>query len=404
MQRKGAVCDHVLSVTSIDQVAGSFLVWNHVHFVNAVVWPPLYILLPFCAARRVMGTRLATYGYRIHEVEVNNAGGRTALALDDLKFAGLQGDAYDALYDQLTAMKNKIYIGNATYLRTRADETARIKAVQDPTVLHPYMVVRNVYRTNRRIDVTVEFGKEGDYESLLSRDNRPPEALIGRAPVRPYAVSFHMPRKGTTAYMVSATKGRTYVGEALLHRVRVENQRAVCVLDKNDALVEKPFIRWSSSPLFDPGRIEAIIAEGKNHTLTVTGTGTAPDGAPTAQTLRITQQGVPVSRMDDLTATIRNWWERRNKGSKKERSQQGAAELGSLVSASVQGVDFEDGEIRFLENGKQQSITPNTIERLFIYPMGDTPPAPEVWQAAAAGKLQTINTDIKVKLDLTEGP
>lgn len=349
------------------------------------------------------GDDLATYGYRIHEVEAHNGSGRTALPLDDMKLVGLQGDAYDALYNQLCAIQDEIFVGPATYLRTRADEEARAKAANDADVFHPYLVVRRVYRTGRRIDVAVEFGKEGDYELLLSRDNRPPEALTGRAPARQYPVSFHVPRKGKTAYMVSATKGRTYVGEVLLHRLRVENQRAVCSLDKNDALVEKPFIRWSSAPLFDPGRIDAIIAQGKNHTLTVTGTGTAPDGAPIPQTLRITQQGIPVTRMDDLTAIIRNWWKRRNKGSQKERSEQGAAELGGLVSASVSGVDFEDGEIRFLENGKHQTITPNTIERLFIYPLGDTPPLPEVWRSAAAGKLQTINTDITVKLDLTEG-
>ncbi|MHA7145483.1 hypothetical protein ACX80U_12270 [Arthrobacter sp. TmT3-37] len=324
------------------------------------------------------------------------------MKLHDLSFANRNHDAYEELFLRLTEMKDKLFLGEATYLRDLDKEAARKAKLDDEDELVPYLIVTDVTRERRRIDVIAAYGKENDYEDLHSRDGSPSVQMKKKAATRKYQVTFHVPSVGTEAIMVSITKGRSYLGETLLQRLNVQSQRGAVSFDGAGTPSETPWIRWRPAPMFDPGRIDTIINEGASHALTLTGRGRLPSGAQSSGTIKLTEQGIPVSRMSDLIQVIRSWWGRKKVGSPEDRSKEGAQELGVLVSADIDNFDYEDGEISFLENGKKQTITPNTIERLFIYPIGDVLPSPAIWRSTVAGKLKSINTGLQIELDLTE--
>lgn len=346
---------------------------------------------------------MTAYGFRIYEMTAHQGRKIPPIDLSSLKVCGVSSSALDELHRHLTSLRGILLVGPANYRLEPFDPDDDSSLSSNVTKKHPYLQITNVERQAERIDVTVEYGREGDYDILLSRDGSPRLELKQKAAARAYRVAFLVPPHGVRAVMVSETRGRSTAGEALMHWLRVRNQHEAVTFAANGDREEAPFVRWSVEPLFDENRIDDILSESSDHAVTFKRLATDAASNPNGGYLRLTQQGIPVSKMADLKATIRKWWDQRKSGDKAAKGVEAAKDLGVLLGRSevVDKLEFSDGEVSFLEKNKTQTITPNTIERLFVYPLGEDRPSDRDLYKEVVKRLAPMRSDLKLELDLT---
>ena len=345
--------------------------------------------------------QLTAYGYRLHTLAAYKGRSRAPLDFGDLSEGGIGTSAVSELESHLLRLKNILLFGSASYVNLPAD----LDPV-DPTIVrkqaktHPYLVVRSVSRVGQRIKVLVDYGREGDYEILLSADGAPSLELKGKAAARSYRIWFLVPSVGESGFMVSETKGRTHAGAALVHWLRVQNQHGSVSFDAQGERSEADWVRWDDREAFDANRIDEVLRESHDHSVTlkrhrVDGAGNRLEGD-----LKLTQQGIPRSKLDDVKGVILKWWNERAEKSP-QKKQLAATELGTILGMSSQtsSLGFNDGEISFREKNKTQTISPNTIERLFVYPLGEIPPKDKPLLNAALATLAPIAEDLGIEVD-----
>lgn len=347
---------------------------------------------------------MVAYGFRLFLVEVHLGRKHAPMELDDLLEAGRLGPAVEELHRHLLDLQDRLLFGPATY------RTAPLEDGEDDEVetdkrnkRHPYVRIHDVTRQANRVDVSLDYGREGDYELLIRQDGS--EASLRRsASTNPFRLTFYFPRVGTQAVMISETRGRTSSGLALLNWLKVKNQHEAVGWDRNGDRTEEPWVRWSADPMFDERRIDSIIRDGSDHSITLKRHKIdAADNRHTDGGLKMTKQGIPIGRIEDLRNTLRKWWDERALVDKVKKSSTAAHDLGVLVAPTevLDKLSFDDGEITFDENGKTQTIDPNTIERLFVYPVGESRPSLEELREAARTRLQPLLRPLSLEIDLT---
>lgn len=307
--------------------------------------------------------------------------------------------AVQLLSEQLTELVGHPLVGSPTYL---TDKPQPVDGEESEEGLvrkrKPMLFLRQVAQHGRRLDLLFDYGVEGDYETLLEASGAY-SPMTGKAGGRGYRLWLIFPETGKAAVMVSEVKGRTHVGEVLMHWLRCMNQREAVTFDASGNRTEKAWIRWAANPMFDPDRFAAIASEASNFSLTLRREGKKSDGGPDEGTVKVTETGLSVERIGGVMAVMLNWWNNRQSGSKGERSRKGAEQVEALVHLKMDE-EFDDGEISFKENNKQQTITPNTVDRLFIYPMGEVPPSSPAILQAAKTRLPAIMSALDMNIDL----
>lgn len=346
---------------------------------------------------------MTAYGYRLFTIDAYLGRSRNELDFENLSDGGVDSNAVDELERHLRAIDGELLFGAATYRNDPPNPDEEEDEISSKvTKRHPYLRVRSVARSGQRIQVAVEYGREGDYEYLLSQDGSANIEMRGKATARVYRVWFLIPRKGTSGFVVSETRGRTNAAAVLVHWMRVQNQHQAVSFNSDGARSETPWVRWDVREAFDAHRIDEVLKESSDHAVTLRRRAADGAGNRTSGELRLTQQGIPQSRKDDIKEIISKWWEERGLGRTPERRREAAKQLGTLIGVSdaLDKLDFNDGEITFSEKNKTQTISPNTIERLFVYPLGEQRPRDKELLGAALTTLRPMAEDLKIEIDV----
>lgn len=339
---------------------------------------------------------MTAYGYRLFVLSAYVGRSRKQLLFDNLGAGGRASTAADEITRHLRSLQDELLFGAAVYQNSQ-DE---LDVPEDTTKKYPYIRVKSVARDGERVMARVEYGREGDYEVLLSSDGSQDIQLKGKASARTFRIWFIAPDAGSEGFVISETLGRTYAAQVLVHWLRVLNQRAGVSFNQHGDREEDSFVRWHLVEAFDGHRVDDILSDSKDHSITLRRRSSDSGANRHRGELKLTQQGVPVSRVDDLKSIIRKWWEDRN-AKTLEKTRAAARDLGTLIGASdaTDKLDFNDGEITFLEKNKTQTISPNTIERLFVYPLGERSPSDRELLTTALETLRAIAEDLKIEID-----
>ena len=114
---------------------------------------------------------MTAYGYRIFTLSAFKGRSRTALDLGDMSEGGVATSAAVELEDHLSRLKDELLFGAPTYISEVEDlEPKDPDKLRKEIKSHPYLVIRKVTRNGQRIKVEVQYGREGDYDILLSQD------------------------------------------------------------------------------------------------------------------------------------------------------------------------------------------------------------------------------------------
>ena len=346
---------------------------------------------------------MVAYGYRLFKLDALVGRSQNRVPLEDLEDAGVKGKARKEMHRHLDSLVSTLLFGPSTYLNESPVAQGGDVNVTNVAKQYPYVRVRSVKRDGNTIKASVEYGREGDYELLVSQDGSEDVRMLRKAAVRTFRIWFIFPKAGHDGFVVAETRGRTQVAEVLTHWLKVQNQHAAATFNGEGERSEGPWVRWRVASVFGDDRIDSVLKEGHDHAVTLKRRRVDPASNRVSKDLILTKQGLPMSKREALRGIIRNWWEQRKGGISDDKRQEAAESLWTVMDepGGADTLQFNDGEISFTEQGKTQTISPSTIERLFVYPLGNDRPSDAKLLGAARKTLGPIARDLKVEVDLS---
>ena len=118
--------------------------------------------------------------------------------------------------------------------------------------------------------------------------------------------------------------------------------------------------------------------------------------------LELVQLGLKSTPIEKLTQVLLDMLHRKGSGTEIERRKAAAADVLTLVEPDVGGVEFTDAEISFKENGKTQTVTSETVDKLFVYPPGSQRmKTAKDLRSKAAPVVQRIAPTLGIQADLS---
>ncbi len=340
------------------------------------------------------------YGFRVHTIQPRVRRTQEFLEVDDVSEAGGARDALEQVHNELLTLMGRTYVGRPTFFQSDADDAARQSAIEDSDE-EPYFTLLDVKRIGRTLELIVETGKEADHDGLRARDGST-ESLKRKAAIRRSVVLLHFPKKGREAFMVSETRGRTWTGELVIQWMTRTAQRASVVKDSEGIRKEEaPWLGWKITPRIDGQRLDGILNGSSEHTLRLRRQAVNPQGTRTSYDLELVQFGLKKTPIQKVLDVLMAMAERKNEdaGTEAKRRAAAAADVLTLIEPDVGGVGFNDGEVSFLERGKRQTINAETVDQLFIYPLGTSRPSPEELRARSAEVIQGIAPTLGIQVD-----
>jgi hypothetical protein len=311
---------------------------------------------------------MATYGFRIHTIQPHVRRTQDYLKVEDVSKAGGATDALDQLYGEILALQGKTNVGRPTFFQSPDVDEVRAAELDDEDNL-PYFTILSVDKVGRRLEVSVETGREADHDALVSRTGQH-EDIKNKAAVRRSTVIIDMPLTGEYGIMVSEVRGRSYAGDVLFEWLTRTAQRAVVSIDDKGNRKEEPWLNWKLEPRIDGERLDGILSNSSDHTLKLRRRSVNSQGTRNSWDMELTQMGLKQTPVEKLLEVLMNMAARRKSGTELERRREAAKDVISLVDSDVSGVGFDDGELTFLEKGKRQTINSETVDQLFVYPIG----------------------------------
>lgn len=337
---------------------------------------------------------MASYGFRIHTIHPHVRRTQEYLQIQDVSLAGGKVDALDQVYEEILALQGKTCVGTPTYYQNEEVESARL-AENDKAEDLPYFTVLNVSKVGRVLTVLVETGKEADHDALVSRDGTHQE-MKNKAAVRRSNVIIEFPKSGEAALMVSEVRGRSYAGDLLIQWLTRTAQREMISVDGKGNRKEDDWLNWKISPRIDGDRLDGILTGSSDHTLKLRRKTVNASGARTSYDIELTQIGLKTTTVQRLLDVLTAMANRRTTGTENDRRAAAAKDVLSLVEPKVGGVGFDDGELSFLEKGKRQTINSETVDQLFVYPVGSKRPDAHDLRSQSAAIVKRIATGLGI--------
>lgn len=316
---------------------------------------------------------MAIFGFRLHRVTLHQERKNTPLALETVRER--LGDPLDTLEDQARRLIGEVLIGTGGYDRDPEEFAAEWRENEARASL-PLIVIEDVIRQGRRLTVSMTYGTAGTFDHLLTFDGDR-VSLADKAPGRLFNVIVLVPTTGGHGFMISEARGRTYTGELFLKWISVKSRWG--------APEGRGWLRWKGRAMSDGQRLNDIRNRAQDLKLQATRHRAA--GAPDVGTIRVFESGLAANRVEAVLNLVADWMERRADGAetKEESRRRAGHDVGSLLAPDMHLPDdyFDDGEIKFTEAGKTQTIRPESIDQLFVYPIGEErPTAPELFHHA----------------------
>jgi hypothetical protein len=349
---------------------------------------------------------MTTYGYRIHTLEPRLGRARElngAMALEDVSAAGGDTDAFEQFKKELLELQDaKTQLGTPAFYVDEITDAER-QAKLDETDGVPYFEVTDVQVEDRRIRVTVETGREQDHDALVSRDGTH-EPIERKAAVRGMQVVLLFPQVGPMAIMLSEVRGQTYVGELLIKWLTRRAQHAAVTVNADNRKIVGPFLNWHLTPMIDGARLDGILGHAADPSFRLRRRGVSAAGTRTSYDLEVVQWGLKKTTAEKVFDTILAMAARKGSTTELDRRKAAANDVIQLVDPAVSrsGIEYDDAEISIVEKGKRQTINAETVDKLFIYPLGSTRPKGYQLVKEAAPVVNRIARALKITTTLPE--
>ncbi|MFK0402531.1 hypothetical protein ACIQTT_09400 [Microbacterium sp. NPDC090225] len=305
-------------------------------------------------------------------------------------------DACEAVYRAAQALEGELSVGAPAFYQDPESEEIRQSELEKSDNL-PYFLLKSVSLSGRVLKFVVRTGRESDHDGLMSRGGAS-ESMKQKAAVRQLRVWMVFPTAGDFAFMISETRGRGHAGELLLKWITRTLQRESVTINAKGKREEADWLHWKVEPRIDGSRLDGILQDSTDHSLRLKRRGVSSTGERGSLELELVQFGLKQTPIEKIAEAISKMAARRDSGSRAQREVEAAKDVVELVDSDVGGLDFNDGEISFKENGKVQTINAETVDRLFVYPLGGKRPKADAIFGAGSLVVEKIAPTLGVQL------
>ncbi len=326
---------------------------------------------------------MAVRGFRLYKLEVAPGSKRSRIPLGGEHISDLM---LKRLNTDLERLRGTVFVGAP---KTGPDEPIPEKIAAGTTVMR----VDSVTQHGATFEIVVAYGRTGEHELALSAEGDADIVLERLAVSNRFRVHLYMPTEGNVGLMASEVIGRSHVSDVFLRRLTAENERAYYLEGK-----KHPWLRWVHSKLFDASRIREIAAADYVTGISLKRSKRGADGERSTQGLTLQQNGIPASKRAKVAEILNRWVLKSLK--KYSGSVSEVDEMIDLVDGDVRDLGFDDGEIHFQEDGKQQSISPSNLEKIFTYPLQEGQIVGSAYRAEVERRIHQVVIDQEIPLDL----
>lgn len=318
---------------------------------------------------------MSGWGFRLYWIEARPTTKRNKLPLAGSEL--VPEASFSEFVASLRAAKDSgLFAGEPSYPRASQPE-ADLSVTEVPNADDgsdedrrlPHIVIEDVVAFARRVDVVVRYGREGDADIATDREGGR-ISMKGLAGTKKFRVSIYWPEEGPYAGVVGETRGRTHVVARLCQLISVQNARRAAAKYEADPAAsdsdEIAWVKWWPTAITDPERVAEVIDKGQQISVRLRRGSALAKGGRGSGELELTQSGIALEKKQLLTKVVLGWL------AKKSGKAVGSDErfkLEQVLDDDVSGLGFDDGEVKIDEKGKPQTITPQTVDQIYFYPL-----------------------------------
>ncbi|QIM18670.1 hypothetical protein G7066_08705 [Leucobacter coleopterorum] len=336
------------------------------------------------------------FGFRLDKVTLRHGMTRQG---QDFRQAKLNGDDGETLLNSLESMRDHLVgvtrIGNLKY-EPFGSEQDRL----DPADSRPTIRVESMDITQSRIDFTVRIGRRGSHDLAIGASVEQDVVLEDLASTNPFLVSLYLPTTGSEAVLVSEVRSRMSAGYQLTKLLGVVSYENAF---KNGHDDNGSWWRLVCNPVGDAERLGEVLTQGNGVAFQLERHNAAKGKPRSSDKVILRRNGLPAGKLSSVKAMVLGW-AKLNVPDNYDAAPSGSPveQLASLVGFEIEPSLFDDGSLSYEDaQGRQQTIRPNNVGDVFIYPVsiGERPTDTKL-RSEAESRIRKLEASLRIPLNL----
>lgn len=340
--------------------------------------------------------------YRLYKVETRKCNDRKVMLTGQLAGQSME----DFIYTQMIELMTPVMRRASAFIKPED-----LQPITDEENLKgtPCFCVKDCRKIGKVLVASITFGHYGDKDWLYDRFGEP-ENISQKAASSLYEVRMAFPETKqnepdkNVCYMACTVNGRSAQGENLLQYISYRYHLSISKVSKDnpsETIATGEWYRFSATPVIDRNRFDSVMASAKPRKIELEMHSVSGFGSRESQKLTLTVSSVSAAWRIRVNKVLKKWIKAVQKKSSLSRLQ-GAQDVAALMpkdGLQLPKKMINNGGITYEENGKIKTVTAETVDQLFIYPMSDGSTIEDLWKDAG-NNLRLIAAADDGKYDL----
>lgn len=340
--------------------------------------------------------------YRLYKVETKKCNDRKVMLTGQLDGQSME----DFMYTQMLKLKTPVARSASAFIKP---EDLQPITNKDDLIGKPCFCVKDCKKIGNVLVASITFGRYGDKDWLYDKFGSP-EDIREKAASNLYEVRLAFPEHKLNApdhnvcYMACTVNGRSAQGKNLLQYISYIYHRSISEISNDDptqTVASGEWYRFTATPVIDKNRFDSVLASAKPQKIELEMYSVSGFGSREKQKLTLTLSIVSASWRIRVNKVLKKWIKAVQNKSSLSRLQ-GAQDVAALMpkkDLQLPKKMLSKGEVTYEENGKSKTVSAETVDQLFIYPMPDKSTIEDLW-VNAGDNLRLIAAADDGKYDL----
>jgi hypothetical protein len=313
------------------------------------------------------------YGFRLFYFGIHARMGHTPLELDQKLNGKTCAELLDQTLDTLTA-DNSTRAGMPSLKNTAdgGDVTPAAPAERGDVAIK---FEHHDQPGPRHLSLTVRYGRVYGHDLAIAPSGD--ANIAGKAPSHVFRAEILLPKAGAQGLLVVEDIDRSCPGPAIGQWISKQS--------KWDAGDDGRWWRMRLQRLSDDERLQELIRNSKKAEIRLRRYGKSGSGKRRQTPLWITAPVEQASDLKRLANEARKWL----LGDTAAKSQ-GVAILAEVAGDGVTELNPDEGGLYIEDGSTTKKITPDRLDEVFVYPIGDSAPMPDDWESAVLRRLSAL--------------
>lgn len=345
-----------------------------------------------------------TLSFRLYKVETIKNNGRKPMLTGQLNGKSMK----DFMYEQMEQLKTPQLRAPSRYIKP---EDLRSINDEDDIAGYPCFCIEELRVVGNVIAATVDYGRYGEMPWLFDRAGHR-EDIRKKAASAQYEIRLVFPESNegeptkNVCFMACKMNGRSDQGKNLLQYISYIYLRSVSIISPQDSTETLPtgeWYRFAITSVIDSGRFDDVLQAANPQEVTLEMHGADGFGQRNGRKITLTLSDIRPGWKIRVAKVLRKWirGSQKNLGMTAYDSAQDIAGLISKKDFPVPKKLLSKGKIKYVENGKPKTVSADTADQLFVYPMPEGSTENEMWVSAGDRLSLIAASDDEGRYDLS---